>query len=344
MSLLARLRPDNFTLALVAVVALASIAPLSGRSAEIFSDATMGAIALLFFLHGAKLSSEAVLAGLIHWRLHVTVAAATWLLFPLLGMVVMLLPETVIPHGLALGILFLCCLPSTVQSSIAFTSIAGGNVPAAICSASTSNMAGVVLTPVLVGLLMGAKGGGISLDSIEAIALQLLAPFALGQVLRPWIGGWANRNRKVLGLVDRGSILMVVYGAFGEAVTQGLWHQLSPQGLVVMALADAVLLVVVLYATYVAAKRMGFSRPDQIAIVFCGSKKSLATGVPIANVLFPTAAVGMMVLPLMLFHQIQLMVCAVLARRWAAQGEAEAKALAGNVGPQVPEPAPETEG
>lgn len=319
MSWLARLRPDTFTLLLVGTVALASALPAHGAFAGVFDGATKVAIALLFFFHGARLSSQAVLAGITHWRLHLTVAAATWLLFPALGVLVTLLPDRVVPTDMALGILFLCCLPSTVQSSIAFTSIAKGNVPAAICSASLSNLAGVVLTPLLVGVLMGAKGGGVSLDSIQSIALQLLAPFALGHGLRPWIGKFVERHRKVIGMTDRGSILMVVYGAFSEAVINGLWDQLSPNALVALVVVNLGLLAVAMAATAIAARRLGFSWPDQIAIVFCGSKKSLATGVPIANVLFAGSAVGMMVLPIMLFHQIQLMACAVLARRWSTR-------------------------
>ncbi|MFO0582558.1 MAG: bile acid:sodium symporter family protein [Anaeromyxobacter sp.] len=312
-----RLRPDHFTLLLVAVVALASFLPARGAFAHGFHQATVAAIALLFFLYGARLSTAAVIAGLVHWRLHFVVSAATWVLFPLLGVLAMQLPEAILPRPLALGVLYLACLPSTVQSSIAFTSIAGGNVPAAICSATMSSLAGVVLTPVLVGVLMGASGGGVSLDSIRSIALQLLAPFLAGHLSRPLTARWVERHKQLNAYTDRGTILMVVYGAFSEAVNQGLWSRLTPGGLLVMAVVSGLILTVMILTTQQAARRLRFSWPDEIAIVFCGSKKSLATGVPMANVLFPPAVVGPMVLPLMLFHQIQLMVCAVLARRWA---------------------------
>jgi sodium/bile acid cotransporter 7 len=317
MNALARFLPDNFTLALLAVVLLATLFPSSGHFAADWAIATQLAIALLFFLHGARLSREAVFAGLTHWRLHLTVFCFTFAVFPLLGLAASALPAAILSPSLGVGILFLCCLPSTVQSSIAFTSIARGNVPAAICSASASSLIGVFLTPLLVGLLMSANGGGVSLDSIESIVMQMLVPFVAGQVVRPWIGGWAARHKKLLGLVDRGSILMVVYGAFSEAVIQGLWQQLTPVGMAGMVLINVLLLGIALTTTTWAARRLGFNRPDEITIVFCGSKKSLAAGVPIANILFAGHSVGMIVLPLMLFHQIQLMACAVLAKRYA---------------------------
>ena len=317
MSFFARYRPDFFSSALVAMVGLATVAPCHGDFARAFGLATQAAIALLFFLHGARLPREDVLAGMAHWRLHLVVFASTFILFPVLGLAVGWLPGGMLAPSLAAGILFLCCLPSTVQSSIAFTSMAGGNVPAAICSASASNLIGVALTPLLVAVLMGAQGGAVSLDSVRAIMLQILVPFAIGQVLHGRIGGWTRSHRSLTGIVDRGSILMVVYGAFSEAVVNGLWHQLSPMGLGIMAAIDIAILAVALVITTWASRRMGFSRQDEITIVFCGSKKSLASGIPMANVLFAGPTVGLIVLPLMVFHQIQLMVCAALSQRYA---------------------------
>jgi sodium/bile acid cotransporter 7 len=309
-------RPDNFTLAIAATVGLASFFPAVGGAGKILHGATILAIALLFFLHGARLSREAVLAGALHWRLHLVVLCATFVLFPLLGLALRHALGPVLPESLLVGLLFLCLLPSTVQSSIAFTAIAHGNVAAAVCSASLSNLVGIFLTPALVALLMNLKGG-VSLDAVGAIVLQLLLPFLAGHFLRPWIGGFVGRHRAALGFIDRGSILLVVYLAFSEAVANGLWRVLGWSDLVKLLFVCALLLAVALGATVLVARRLGFSRADEIVIVFCGSKKSLASGVPMAGVLFPLAQVGMIVLPLMLFHQVQLMVCAVLARRYA---------------------------
>ena len=174
------------------------------------------------------------------------------------------------------------------------------------------------LTPFLAGLLLSASGqAGFSLDALESILLQLLAPFVLGQILQPWIGDFMRRNRKILMPVDRGSILMVVYLAFSDSVTEGLWHTISLRDLVVVVLVDMALLAIVLAVTMYGSRWAGFSREDEIAITFCGSKKSLASGVPIATVIFAGQSIGSVVLPLMLFHQIQLMVCAVIAQRYA---------------------------
>ncbi len=312
-----RYRPDNFTTAIIGAVVVASLLPVSGRVASGYDVATDLAIALLFFLHGARLSRQAVFAGMTNWRLHLLILASTFVLFPLMGYLIGLTGTWLLSPPLMAGVIFLCCLPSTVQSSIAFTSIAGGNVPAAVCSASASSVAGVFLTPLLVGLLLSAHGG-VSFDSLEAVVLQLLVPFLVGQLLHPLIGAWSERHGKLLHFVDQGSILMVVYGAFSAAVVHGLWHLVSWRDIFVMLAIDGVLLAIALCFTRRSARKLGFNRADEIAIVFCGSKKSLANGVPIANILFARSAVGMIVLPLMLFHQMQLIVCAMLARRYAA--------------------------
>jgi sodium/bile acid cotransporter 7 len=313
---------EPFILALVGTMLLASLVPARGAAAEGVALAADAGIFLLFFLHGARLSREAIIAGARNWPLHLTVFAATYLLFPLLGLALAALP--LFAPELAAGLLFLGLLPSTVQSSIAFTSIARGNVAAAVCSASFSNLAGIVVTPLLVAMLMRGDGAGaaISFASAKAIFVQLLLPFALGHALRPLIGGWVERWRRLVTLVDRGSILLVIYSAFGAAVVGGLWHRLALADLVLIGAACLVLLTIVLGATWAAGRAMRLPREDAIVLLFCGSKKSLATGVPMAGVLFPAAAVGMIILPLMIFHQIQLIACALIARRL---GEGESR-------------------
>lgn len=311
-----RLRPDNFTLAIFAAVIVASVLPASGGVAAVLKITANLAIALLFFMHGAKISRQAAIAGLTHWRLHLVIIAATFGLFPLIGLALGALSLPVPPEMLA-GILYMTLLPSTVQSSIAFTSIAKGNVAAAVCAASASNLLGIFLTPALVSVTLNGAGVGIGWDAVEAIAVQLLLPFVLGQILQPWIGGFITRHKAALTFFDRGSIILIVYLAFSEAVIGHLWQTVSAGTLALLVALNAVVLALVLAATTGVSRALGFSKPDEIAIVMCGSKKSLASGVPMANIIFAGQALGMIVLPIMIFHQIQLMVCAVLAQRYA---------------------------
>ncbi|MFB7549757.1 bile acid:sodium symporter family protein [Streptomyces sp. NPDC056154] len=305
---------DPYILALIGTVVLAAALPASGTAADVAGGASTGAVALLFFLYGARLSTAEALDGLKHWRLHLTVLVCTFVAFPLLGLAGRGLVPYVLTPQLHSGFLFLCLVPSTVQSSIAFTSIARGNVPAAICAGSFSSIAGIFLTPLLAAALLGNSGGGFSADALLKIAAQLLLPFVAGQLLRRWIGGFLTRHKKVLGRVDRGSILLVVYTAFSEGMVAGIWHQVTPARLGALLAAEAVLLALMLILTWYGAKRLGFDREDRIAIQFAGSKKSLASGLPMASVLFGAQA-SLAVLPLMLFHQMQLMVCAVIAKR-----------------------------
>ncbi|MDR3537261.1 MAG: bile acid:sodium symporter [Acetobacteraceae bacterium] len=316
-SLIARSPVDPYVLAIVGMVALASVLPVRGESAVAAGYAAQAAIALLFFLHGARLAPADALQGASHWRLHAAVLGSTFVLFPLLGLAGQALLPNLLTPALWTGIVLLCVLPSTVQSSIAFTSIAGGNVPAALCSATASNLLGMVLTPLLAGLMLSSHGG-FSWHALGDIMLQLMLPFALGQLARPLIGTWVAANKSLLGLVDRGSILLVVYTAFSEGVTQDIWHQVDVPLLATLLVVDAMLLGLVLAITTWGSRLLGFSRADEITIVFCGSKKSLASGLPMATVLLAGHPVGLIVLPLMLFHQIQLMVCASLAKRYAA--------------------------
>ncbi|MFD3739592.1 bile acid:sodium symporter family protein [Streptomyces sp. NPDC058629] len=312
---------DAYILALVGTVVLAALLPARGTVADVAGGASTGAVALLFLLYGARLSTAEVLDGLKHWRLHLTVLACTFLVFPLLGLASGGLVPYVLTPELQAGFLFLCLVPSTIQSSTTFTSIARGNVPAAICAGSFSSLTGIFLTPLLAALLLGSAGGGFSADSLLKIVLQLLVPFLAGQLLRRWVGGFLTRHRKVLALVDRGSILLVVHTAFSEGMVAGIWSQVTPARLGALLAAEAVLLAVMLALTWHGARRLGFGREDRIAIQFAGSKKSLAAGLPMASVLFGAQA-SLAVLPLMLFHQMQLMVCAVIAKRRSRDPEA----------------------
>ncbi|MFC0447772.1 bile acid:sodium symporter family protein [Rhodococcus jostii] len=318
---------DPFILGILITVGIASLVPADGTALTAFTWATKVAVGILFFLYGARLSTQEALHGLRHWRLHVTILAATFVTFPLLGIAARVLVPTVLTQPLYLGLLYVCLLPSTVQSSIAFVSIARGNVPGAIVSASFSNILGIFVTPLLVALLMTSEGAGFDASSALGILVMLLLPFIAGQSVRRWIGPWVKKHGAPLKLVDRGSILLVVYVAFSEGMNEGIWGTLSVGRLLALLAVCAALLAIVLSLTWFGSKRLGFDRADQITITFCGSKKSLATGLPMATVLFASQPIGLIVLPLMLFHQLQLLVCAWmagrLARRAAAADESE---------------------
>jgi solute carrier family 10 (sodium/bile acid cotransporter), member 7 len=311
---------DPYLLALFGCIALAIALPARGQAAELITLSTNLVIALLFFLYGARLSPKDAWEGARNVRLHAVVLACTYVLFPLLGLVLAFFVRPLLGDGLAAGILFLCAVPSTVQSSIAFTSIARGNVAAALCAASASNLLGVVVTPLLLAALLHRDESiELSTDAVRKLSLQLLLPFALGQLLRPRIGGFVQRHKRVLGFVDRGSILLVVYAAFSAGMVAGVFRDLSLPSMLGVAGTTALLLAAVLVLTTLLSRALAFATPDEITIVFCGSKKSLASGLPMASVLFPSALVGTVALPLMLFHQLQLVACAWLARRYAAR-------------------------
>ena len=314
-------RLDPFIVGILLMVLVATLLPAQGQVLVGFNRAVKIAIALLFFLYGARLSPLESFHGLRHWRLHATVLAATFVLFPLLGLGARVLVPSILPEPLYLGIFYLCLLPSTVQSSIAFTSVARGNVGATVASAAASNLIGIALTPALLGLMIHAQPGegGVSFSGVWKIVLQLLLPFAVGHLLRPWLGPWAARQKAVLTYTDRGTIVLAVYSAFSAAVLAGIWSQVPLSRLLILVGLCAVLLALIMLATHFAARALGFSTEDEISILFCGSQKSLVSGVPMARVLFAGPAVGAAVLPVMIFHQMQLMVCAWLARRYAAR-------------------------
>ena len=315
MSWLSRLPIDRFLLAIIAAAVVGTLWPVTGVGIAVMDGVTTGAIALLFFLYGARLSPAETLAGLKHWRLHLTILAFTYLMFPLLGLGIAALVGGWLSPALVTGLVYLTLVPSTVQSSIAFTSIARGNVAGAVVSASASNILGVFLTPALCWLLLSGRVA-FTTGAIIDILLQLLLPFVLGQLSRRWTAGFVAAHPQ-LKLVDRGSIVLVVYAAFAAGQREGMWTQVSLAEIAILIGLCLVLLGFALGFTWWTARRLGFDIEDTIAIQFCGTKKSLASGLPMAAVLFAGAPIGLLMLPLMVFHQAQLMACASLANRYA---------------------------
>ena len=311
--------PDRFILWLLATVFLGLVLPASGTALRAVDLATLVAIFTLFFLHGVRLPREALIAGVVDWRLHAAILSITFLFFPLAGTALALAFPGLLARETWTGLLFLCALPSTVQSSIAYTSIARGNVAGAVAAAAFSNLLGVFLTPLIVAATLHAQGFAISLESIARIFALLFLPFLLGHALRPWLVALVADRPQLTTIVDKGTILLAVYGAFSAATVAGMWDRLPITDLIVLALVLLGLLASVLSASWAIGKVGGFSRESRAAILFCGSVKSLASGVPMARILFPGAAAGLVVVPVMIFHTLQLIICA-----WIAAGLANA--------------------
>ncbi|MGJ9413301.1 bile acid:sodium symporter family protein [Aeromicrobium sp. CF4.19] len=314
-----RLRPDPFIVILLLAAVVATFLPATGTAFEALRVVMAIAIGLLFFLYGARLSTAETVAGLRNWRLQLVILLTTFAVFPALGLLTGLLPASVLTPGLAAGVLLVCAVPSTIQGCVVYTRIAGGTTAAAIVSASLSNLVGVFLTPALVALLMTAEAR-VDAGAVLRIVLQLLAPFVLGQLVRPLVGAWVERHDVRLRRFDRSSIVLVVYVAFSEGAQADVWDSVS--------LVDALVVTVVCVALYVAVvgwilgvgRVLRLSRGDRVAMLFCGSSKSLASGLPMATVLFSGSDVALLVLPLMLYHQMQIVAGGVIAGRLGRGG------------------------
>lgn len=312
-------RVDPFLLLLFAMAVAGSVVPATGPAFEVVRIASMVGIGLLFFLYGARLSAAETLHNLRHWRLQLSILSVTFVVLPVLGLGARLLTDAWLSPQLAAGLLLATLVPSTVQGCVVYTRIARGNVAAAVVSASTSNLLGVVLTPVLVALLLGGEAR-VDADSVLRIVLQLLAPFVLGQLLRPVVGGWVRRHDTGLKRFDRSTILLIVYVAFSEGAEAGIWSAAPVLDVVAVALLCAALLGAALGWCVAWGRLVGFDRGDRVALLFCGSNKSLASGLPMATVLFPSDVVAFVVLPLMIYHQLQLVVGSVLSSRLGRSG------------------------
>ncbi len=307
---------DRYMMLLILTVVLASLLPARGMAAAALGQLTYWAVALLFFIYGAKLSTATILSGLANWKLQLGCLLCTYALFPLLGLAVAPVAGAYLPAAFGIGLLYIGCLPSTVQSSIAFTSVSGGNVAGAVCAASISNVLGVALAPLLFALMIPSDAG-VSIDgsAVWKIVQQILLPFAVGQLFRPLVGGWLNAHKLATTIVDRGSILLIVYSAFSAGVVNGIWHVVDLPHMAALWGLVCAMLALGMVVTVVAGRAAGMGRADLVALFYCGSTKSLATGMPMAGILFAGQDVAIIVLPLMLFHLTQLFVCAVISQR-----------------------------
>jgi len=316
----AKRKIDWFVLALGVAIGLAWLIPSPGAEGGwLHGDfVKKGGVALIFFLHGAALSLEAIRAGTLRWPLHVLVQSATFLVFPLLGLAgIALLGDRIAPD-LRLGLFFLCALPSTVSSSVAMTAIAHGNVPAAVFNATFSSVIGVFLTPLWIAWVMKTSGaplplGGVVLD----LVIWLILPLIAGHLLRPWLARPVHQHKKFVHLLDRGVILLLVYTSFCESFASGTWEGRGAGILLVILGISAVLFFVVMALLNGICRVCRFPVEDRITAIFCGSKKSMASGVPMAQIMFAGhPGLSLILLPIIIYHAFQLVVCAWLAKRW----------------------------
>jgi solute carrier family 10 (sodium/bile acid cotransporter), member 7 len=314
-TMLKRLIPDSFIIVLLAVIAFASVMPARGYGLAIMSVISNVAIFTLFFFHGLRLAPSAVWEGIRHWRLQLSILLFGFVVLPVTGLALSNVGSSWLSPGLWVGVLFLCALPSTVQAAISSSSMAGGNVAASVVAAAISNISGVILTPLIVTALAKASGGDVGLGAITKIATLLLLPFAFGQVARAWLAGWAERQKAWIGRMDRLTIVLAIYTAFSAAVIDGLWHRLNLVEFGILLLLIVALLAFAMFATWRLGGLLGFAREDRITLLYSGSHKTLATGAPMARILFPSAEAGLIIIPLMLYHQLQLIVSAWIAAR-----------------------------
>lgn len=311
---------DRYMMLLILTVLLATFAPARGDFAAALKPVTYWVVALLFFLYGAKLSTKTIVSGFANWRLQIGVLLCTFALFPLLGLAIKPVVIQWLPTAIGVGFLYIGCLPSTVQSSIAFTSVSGGNVAGAVCAASISNLVGVILSPLLFAVLIpSGTGYGVDPSAVWKIVQQILLPFAVGQLCRPLLADFLHRYKFPTMIVDRGSILLIVYSAFSAGVVNGIWQVVSPSALLTIIAVCAVMLAIAMGISLGAGRAAGMPREDLVSLFYCGSTKSLATGLPMAGILFAGQDISLVVLPLMVFHLLQLVVCAIISQRLAAR-------------------------
>jgi sodium/bile acid cotransporter 7 len=322
MSFLARLRPDPFFMLLLATIALAGVLPIGTVGLRIVGWIANGAIFTLFLLHGARLKREAIVDGIRNWRLQVAILGFGFVAFPLLGWGASLAVTAWLPAGLALGILFLSVLPTTVQSSIAYASIAGGNVAGSVIASAASNLIGVVVTPLLLALLAGTAFGAAPFDNVGKVAALLLLPFAIGQLLHPRLAATIERHRVMAGKMDKLTIVLAVFIAFAEASADGLWSRIGGDELAIVAALSLAMLLVAFTTAWLLGGWIGLDHADRASLLFAAAHKSLATGAPMARILLPPTLAGPAIVPLLLYHQLQLMLSAIVAARLAKRASA----------------------
>jgi len=327
-----RLKPDWFLTGMIIAIILAALFPSPGaHDGPLHPELlTRFGIALIFFLNGATLSFNALKDGVMRWRLHLIVQASTFILFPVIGLVFLTIAGRWISPDLRLGFFYLCALPSTVSSSVAMTSAARGNVPVAVFNATLSSLIGIGVTPLWMSLLLKTSGQYLDVTDVFLDLFKwMVLPMIIGQGLRPLIGAWLGQHKKLTQLADRGTILLLVYTSFCDSFALDIWAATRPAVMLSVIAATLVLFFTVLLLLWKLCDRAAIPPVLRTAVVFCGTKKSLAAGVPMASLIFTghASGLGLILLPIMIYHSLQLLICTPLANRWAKEAQTQEDAI-----------------
>lgn len=310
--------PDRFILVLLAMVGVAALLPARGAALDLLGTVSTICIVLLFFVHGARLSRQAVLGGFTRLKLHLAIVGFTFLAFPVLGLALTTVAAPVVDPAFVPGILFLCALPTTVASSIAMVSMARGNIAASVIAAALSSMLGVVLTPLMFAALLSTSGAPIDISGIGKVVLILALPFAVGQLCRPLAGAWIEAHPAIGRTLDRLTILLAIYVALSAAVGGGLLDGLGPGRFLLLLALMLALLALVIGAALLAGRVFGFDYGDGTALLFAAMQKSVISGTPMARILFPGAEAGLIIVPLLVYYVPMMTVSAIMAARMGA--------------------------
>jgi len=306
---------DPLVRLLVLAIALASVVPVMGEGRAIARSVSDAGIFLLFLMNGLRLPRQDVLRGLRNARFLLPLIIWCFGIMGLAGWGLWQIGENFLPPVVALGLLFVGVLPSTVQSATAYSSLAGGNVAASVIAAAVLNLLGVIITAPLLSVMAGSEGLGIDLDGLRRLAIILLLPFAIGQLLQGFFFAFLADKKKAIAWLDRLVIGLAVYVAFSGAVEQGLWTSVSPLDWASLLALVSVFLIIGFAGAWAAGGALGLDRPDRIAFLFAGAQKSIAIGAPLASILFPPAIAGLLLVPVLLYHLLQLIISAPLANR-----------------------------
>lgn len=316
-----KLKIDRFVLSIILVIIVAYFFPQWGTEDSpipIDTISTIG-IAFIFFFYGLKLSPDKLKSGLENWKLHVLVQASTFLLFPLLVLAFYPFIKTEEQHTMWLGFFFLAALPSTVSSSVVMVSMAKGNIPAAIFNASISGIIGIAVTPFWIGLFVNQEQTDFDFTHIYTqLILQIILPVILGIVLQRYWGAFARKHSAKLTMFDKSIILLIIYKSFSESFEERIFSSVSVLDLVLLTIGVVVLFYLVFFLIGFMAKKLKFNKEDEITAQFCGTKKSLVHGTVFSKILFGNMTfIGIILLPLMIFHALQLLIVSVIASKMA---------------------------